>query len=198
MKEKNQREIVLDLLLLVEQKQEYSHIALQRALQKYQYMDKQARGFITKVFEGTIENRICIDYVIDRFSKTATADMRPLIRNLLRLSVFQMLYMDAVPVSAVCNEAVKLAKKRGMAGLGGFVNGVLRGIGRGRNQIAYPDPETDLLAYLSVVYSIPRWILEQWKENYGAGTARSIAEAVHRERPTTIRVNTGKCTVEQS
>lgn len=197
MSEINQRELVLDILLAVEQRKEYSHIALQQALQKYQYMDKQVRSFITKVCEGTIENRICIDYIINQFSKTKTEKMKPLIRNIIRLSVYQIKYMDAVPVSAICNEAVKLTKKRGLAGLSGFVNGVLRNIARNLNQVSYPDQEEQPLLYLSVIYSIPLWILEQWKESYAMDTIEAMAKAIHQESPTTIRVNTSKGTVEQ-
>lgn len=197
MGELNQREAALDILLAVDQKKEYSHIALQQTLQKYGYSGKQVRSFITRISEGTLENRICIDYIIDSFSKTKVSDMRPLIRNILRMSVYQLKYMDAVPASAICNEAVKLTAKRGMAGLKGFVNGVLRNIARNLEHIDYPDREREPLRYFSVVYSVPLWILEQWREAFDPDVIETMLRAMGQESPTTIRVNTSKITVEE-
>ena len=121
----NTREIILDMLIEICEKGAYSHIVLRQTLRKYQYLDKRDRAFITKITEGTIENRILIDYIIDKFSNVKVKKMKPLIRNLLRMSVYQLMYMDSVPVSATCNEAVKLAIKRSFGQLRGFVNGVL-------------------------------------------------------------------------
>ena len=67
--------------------------------------------------------------------------MKPLIRNLLRMSVYQLKWMDAVPDSAVVNEAVKIAQKRGFFNLKGFVNGVLRACARGLDSVTYPSAE---------------------------------------------------------
>ena len=80
-----------------------------------------------------------IDYIINQFSKVKVNKMKPVIRTILRSSVYQMKYMDSVPDSAICNEAVKLAGKRGFVNLKGFVNGVLRNIGRNLDKISYPD-----------------------------------------------------------
>ena len=99
------------------------HIALRDTLEKYEYLDKRDRAFISRVTEGTLENLIQIDYIIECFSKVPIYNMKPLIRNLLRMSVYQLKWMDAVPDSAVVNEAVKIAQKRGFFNLKGFVNG---------------------------------------------------------------------------
>ena len=130
-------------------------------------MEKQERSFIKRVCEGTIEQKIRIDYVIDRFSKTKVKKMKPLIRTLLRMAVYQILFMDAVPDSAVCNESVKLANKRGFGPLKGFVNGVLRSISRGKDVIEYPDKTKDPIGYLSVMYSMPEDIIKLWQLQYG-------------------------------
>ena len=80
-----------------------------------------------------------IDYILNQISKTKVKKMKPVIRNILRSSVYQLKYMDNVPVSAVCNEAVKLAGKRHFVNLKGFVNGVLRNIARNDCACEYPD-----------------------------------------------------------
>ena len=110
---------------------------------------------------------IHLDYIINQFSNVKVNKMKPVIRNILRMSVYQLKFMDRVPASAVCNEAVKLAVKKGFRGLKGFVNGVLRSIARNISQIAYPD-RTDPLTYLSVMYSMPEWIVEDWLCTYGS------------------------------
>ena len=134
----NTRELALEMLMEINEKGQYSHLVLNDVLEKYQYLTKQERAFLTRLTEGTIERQISIDYVIDLFSKTKVNKMKPLIRNLLRMSVYQLLFMDAIPDSAVCNEAVKLTKRRGFSALSGFVNGVLRTVARNREEITYP------------------------------------------------------------
>ncbi len=192
------RELALDILLEVLERGAPSHVVLNRALMKYQYLDKQDRAFITRVVEGTLEYRIQMDYVIDRCSHVKTAKMKPLIRTLLRMSVYQIFYMDRVPDSAVCNEAVKLAGKRRFAGLQGFVNGVLRSIirekgiyesrrdassdgVRGAGMDAWPDD--------SVRYSMPQWLIGLWTESYGAENTRNMMRAFLMESPFSVRCN---------
>ncbi len=108
--------------------------------------------------------------------------MKPVIRCILRSSVYQLKYMDSVPDSAVCNEAVKLAEKKGFRTLKGFVNGVLRNIARNLENITYPDD-------LSIRYSMPVWILEQWLKDYDETTVESMLKDFQMEKPTTIRCN---------
>ena len=127
----NEREIVLGILMEVTENGQYSHIVLRDVLSKYQYLTKQERAFITRVTEGTLEHLIEIDYILDQFSKVKVKKMKPVIRGVLRSAVYQMKYMDSVPDRAVCSEAVKLAARKGFAGLKGYVNGVLRSVARG-------------------------------------------------------------------
>lgn len=162
----NPRESALDVLIKVDKKEELSHIAISNVLEKYQFSEKRDRAFFTRLVEGTLERQITIDYVIDQFSKTKIRKCKPLIRALLRMGVYQILYMDQVPDSAACNEAVKLAKKRGFSRLSGFVNGVLRNISRKKETISYPKKDKDLVTYLSVTYSIPEWIINFFKKTY--------------------------------
>ena len=184
------RELVLGILMEVTRDGEYSHIALRNVLSKYQYLDKKERAFITRVTEGTLERMIELDYIINQFSKVKVNKMKPVIRNILRSAVYQLKYMDSIPNSAVCNEAVKLATKKGFSSLKGFVNGVLRNIERNLDTITYPDD-------LSIKYSMPEWILNQWKEVYDDKTIETMLEAFLEDKPTTIRCNTNVCTVEE-
>lgn len=191
----NERELALEILLEVE-KGEKSHLILRQVLEKYQYLDKQERAFLTRLTEGTIERQIELDYIIDQFSKVKTKKMKPVIRNVMRLSVYQMKYMDQVPDSAACNEGVKLAVKKGFGNLRGFVNGVLRNISRNLDTVAYPD-EKEAVAYFSVKYSMPEWIVKMWISDYGKEKTEAILESFYQEKPTTIRVNENQISKEE-
>ncbi len=190
------RELVLGILLEVTRDGEYSHIALRNVLNKYQYLDKKERAFITRVTEGTLEHMIELDYIINQFSKVKVNKMKPVIRNILRSAVYQLKYMDSVPNSAACNEAVKLATKKGFSTLKGFVNGVLRNIERNLETITYPE-ETNLIEYLHVKYSMPEWILEQWLSRYDRETVETMLADFQKEQPTTIRCNLNQMSKEQ-
>ena len=107
----NEREIALDILMEVNEKEQYIHVLLNDALRKYQYLEKNERAFISRLVKGTMERRLTLDYVINQVSSVRVNKMKPLIRNLMRMSVYQMMYMGQVPVSAVCNEAVKKIHK---------------------------------------------------------------------------------------
>ncbi len=184
----NTREIVLDCLLEILEKKQYSHYVIKQVLDKHGYLDKKERSFIKRVTEGCIERCIELDYILDSFSKVPAKKMKPLIRNLMRMSVYQIFYMDGTPDSAVCNEAVKLAGKRGFSSLKGFVNGVLRNVARNKETITYPSKEKDLMAYLSVTYSMPEWIAKLWMERFGIEKAEQILQGLLTERPVTVRI----------
>lgn len=194
----NERELVLEILLLVTRDGVHCHLASGQVLEKYQYLEKRSRAFISRLTQGTLQRMIELDYVIDQFSKTPVKKMKPVIRCILRSGVYQLLYMDGVPASAACNEAVRLAQKRGFSGLKGFVNGVMRAVSRAKDagEIAYPDERKEPEAYLSVCYSMPRWLVAQWVTDYDYATAKSICAAFFEERPTAIRVNTARISVE--
>ena len=177
------------MLLAIDRDGQYSHLVLRDVLDKYQYLSKQERAFLTRLTEGTVERMLTLDYVIDQFSKTKVKKMKPLIRELMRLSVYQIMYMDGVPDAAVCNEAVKLARKRGFSGLSGFVNGVLRSVARGWKDVTFQNE--------SVRYSVPEWIIDSWNADYGRDVTEKMLEAFMQPAKITVRTNTQKCTPEE-
>jgi len=182
----NEREVVLDMLLSLREGK-LSHTILKDTLDSYLYLDKSSRGFITRLYEGTIEKRLYLDYIIDGYSKTPVKKMKPIIMLLLEMTVYQLFFMDRVPDSAAINEAVKLAKKRGLTGLSGFVNGVLRNIARNKENIALPDKDKDLIQYLEIKYSTPRTVVEYLIKDYGSEEAEAILEAFEEKRPLVAR-----------
>lgn len=185
--ESDVRGTALEILLEIIQENEYSHIAIRNALNKMQYLPKQDRAFINRLVEGTLEYMIRIDYVLDQYSSVKVKKMKPVIRNILRCGVYQILFMDSVPDSAACNEAVKLAQKKGFYSLKGFVNGVLRTVAREKDHIVYPVREKNLSEYLSVWYSMPLWLVERWLGEYGPEITETMLKEFLADRPTTIR-----------
>lgn len=190
--QENAREIVLDMLLEAIEEEKFSHLILSQTLKKHQNMEKQERAFITHIFQGTVKRYLTLDYIINQFSSLPVRKMKPLIRNLLRMSVYQIFYMNQVPISAVCNEAVKIAKHRNFSGLSGFVNGVLRNIARNVDNIKYPDKATDSVKYLSVMYSFPEPLVQQMLQQYDFDIVERMLAASLKEKETTIRCNLNK------
>ncbi len=169
-----EREVALYAILDILNEKAYNNIVLRRTLAQNSHLSMVQRAFVTELVNGTLRNKINIDYIISLYSRTPVEKMKPVILNNLRISVYQIMYMDKVPDSAACNEAVELAKKRGFGTLAGFVNGVLRNIARNKNNIKYPDREKYPIDYISVKYSYPLWLIEYWLKELDIDTIEKI------------------------
>ncbi len=183
----NTREMVLDVLLALERGEGLSHVLIRSVLDKYDYLPVQDKAFFKRLAEGSIERQLELDYCLERFSSVPVRKMKPLIHCLMRLSVYQILYMDGVPDSAACNEAVKLAAKRGFQNLKGFVNGVLRALSRGKETLVYPDPVQEPKRYLSIRYSMPETLIDPWLAEYGFSGTEEILRGLQEIHPVSIR-----------
>ena len=193
----NEREWILDILIEVDKNQGFVNQLVKQTLDKNQFIDKQKRNFVKRVAQGTVERQIYLDYVIEQFSKVKVKKMKPLIRAAIRMGAYQLLCMDGVPSSAACNESVTLVKKRGMKGLSGFVNGVLRNIARNKDNISFPEEQKEPLQFLSIQYSMPQWIVTKWVALYGYEMTKTMLEAFLKEAPLSVRVNETKITKDE-
>ena len=173
---KTVREQVVDLLIEVEQEESYAQLSLKNALADLSHID---RALATEIFYGTLKYQIQLDYWINQFSKTPIRKMKPLIRQVLRISLYQMMYLDKIPTSAIINEAVKITKKRKFQGLSAFVNGILRNIDRSKDKLSYPDPKVNLETSMSVQYALPEWMIHLWLEQYSKEEVACICEALN-------------------
>lgn len=185
----NTREIVLDALLEVERNHVFFSQLIKDVLDKYNYLDSQDKRFIKRLAEGCIERRIELDYYLNRYSTVPVNKMKPLIRCLLRMGVYQIVYMDKIPDAAACDEAVKLAIKRKFVNLKGFVNGVLRKISRNKENLPLPN-DSDVLEFLSVKYSMPEWIVRLWIQDYGVEDTKVMLKALADIHPISVRFRT--------
>lgn len=185
----NTRAIVLEILLEMERGEAFGSNIIKQVLDKFDYLEAQDKAFIKRLAEGTLERKIELDYILNQFSKVPVHKMKPLIRCLMRMSVYQILYMDSVPDAAACNEAVRLAEKRKFHTLKGFVNGVLRNISRNKEQIIWPDSEKDWKKALSVKASMPEIILDIWEKDYGKTQTIRQTESLLQIKPVCVRMD---------
>ncbi len=183
----NIRNYALKILEEFENKKGYINELLDDYFFMYE-MSEQDKGFLNRLVYGVVENSYKLDYIINQFSKTHTDKMKLPIKIVLRLSVYQMLYMDSVPDRAVIDEAVKLIKKRKMHNLSGFINGVLRNISRNQASIEYPD-ESDALEYFEIMYSVPKWLSQMLLMQYDFSTIKEIFQDSLKSPKLTIRIN---------
>lgn len=185
----NPRELAFDSLLSILRDGEYSHIVIRRALDAHDEYDQKQKAFVKRLVEGCLEEKIRLEYVINQFSKLPVSKMKPVIRIILYMGTYQILFMNSVPDSAACNEAVKLAGKRKFQSLKGFVNGILRNISRNKDTIIYPKKEDDIVAFLSISYSMPKWLIEFWLKTYSEDIVESICITIQEEHPMSIRID---------
>lgn len=187
--ERNVRALALEVILQSLEEGKYCDKVLHGVLDANPELSKKDRALLTRLCEGTIERKIEMDHILNQFSKVKVKKMKPVIRCILRMAVYQFLYMDQIPNRAACDEAVKLVIKRHMQGLRGFVNGVLRNIDRHIGEISYPDTK-DFVKFASVKYSMPEWIIEYLLEEYSEEMILDILASYYQEQhSTSVRCN---------
>lgn len=189
------RELALNTIIDIIENKSYNNLILKK-LFKENEMSIKDRAFITEIVNGTLRNIIFIDYIIDKFSKTKTTKMKSIILNILRVSVYQIKFMDKVPVSAVCNEAVDIIKKGKYKGLSGFVNGVLRNIAREIDKINLTEIK-DPVDFLAIRYSYQKWTIIKLLEQMDYERLKKICEINSLPPDICICINTNKTTQEK-
>lgn len=181
------REEAFLILGTILKKGAYSGIEIRKRF-KHSNLKRNDKALVTEIVNGTLRHLIKIDWIIDSFIKIKLEKIEVNIRNILRSGVYQIIYLDRVPDSAVCNESVELAKKYGNHGAAKFVNGVLRNISRGKNDIDKPDT-VNKTEFLSIEFSHPEWLVDLWLRNYGYDFTLALLRANNETPPLTIRAN---------
>lgn len=185
----NPREIAAEAIMEIMEDGAYNNMALRRLLRQNGAMPPKDRAMVTEIVNGTLRNIYYIDHVINQFSKTKTEKMKPWILAVMRTAVYQMYFMK-IPDSAACNEGVKLIAERGLEPLKGFVNGVLRTVGREKEKITLPQRGT--AEFLHIQYSHPLWLIKMWLAYFGYEETENLCRGNNCSPDVTIRVNTLK------
>ncbi|ABX42850.1 16S rRNA (cytosine(967)-C(5))-methyltransferase RsmB [Lachnoclostridium phytofermentans] len=194
----NAREIVLTMCLKINEDKLPSHVVINETLKNYKDLSKQDRAFISRLCLGVLEQKLRLDYDLERFSKIKVKKMKPVIRNVLRIAAYQIEFMEQIPDSAACDEAVKLVKKRGLGGLSGFVNGILRNLSREFQKAnGFDISKLNEIERLSYQYSMPKELVEFWLKSFRREQVEEMLQAFLEPKDTSIRINESKITIDE-
>lgn len=191
----NAREVALKVINQVMNEGAYSNIALAKEINRGRLSD-QDRRFVTEIVYGTIKAGDTIDWIIGHYVSRPLEKIPPVIRNILRMGIYQLFFLSRVPPSAACNQAVELAKKYGHAGTVKFVNGVLRGAARAPEKVVYPEKAGDPVRYISLKYFHPVWMVKRWVDRFGVDAAEELCQFNNVTPLLSVRTNTLKTTRE--
>ena len=188
------REIAYKVLLDIEKNKNYSNMAINKHFKDVK-ISNQDRGLATEIIYGVIENKYYIDYMIDKLSKVKTNKMEIYVKTLLRMGIYQIMFLNSISDYAAVNETVNLAKKKNSK-VSGFINGILRNVIRQKEEIGKVKTKDDV-DYLAIKYSYDKWMIRNWMIQFGKEFTEELLEA-NNERPNIyLRTNTLKITRDE-
>lgn len=190
----NARRLAWAVLCDVHQKGAYASLSLDEHLRTARNLKPEDRRLVTQLVYGVLENQLQLDDALNRLMDHPTHE--PSQQDILRLGAYQILFLDRVPDSAAVNEAVKLTKAVGMEQAAGFINAVLRNLSRGKDTMEWPKQEEDLRTYLSVMGSMPLWLVDELIAAYGEEEAERVIFYREKEHPVVVRPNLTRTTDE--
>ncbi|HHW13780.1 MAG TPA: 16S rRNA (cytosine(967)-C(5))-methyltransferase RsmB [Firmicutes bacterium] len=188
--------MALDVLVTVEERAAYANLALGHALERA-VLSPAERGLATELVYGVCRRRLTLDWVLGQLTREPVERMQAWVRNLLRLSLYQLLYLSRIRPEAACDEAVEIAKRRGHRGIAGLVNAVLRAYLRRQAEVTWPDPERERVRWLAVRESHPAWLVERWVVRLGPDEAAALLAADNLPPPVSLRVNRRRTSREE-
>ncbi|WP_300462477.1 16S rRNA (cytosine(967)-C(5))-methyltransferase RsmB [Desulfobacula sp.] len=155
-------------------------------------LSKNDRGLCNALIFGVLRHREALDWILRAFSNTRfeRIDAAPL--YLLRIALFQILYMDRIPVFAAIHTSVDMAKKIAGKKIAGFINAVLRNASENFSTVPLPDPAKDAAKFISVRYSLPIWLSRKWCQAFGVEKTIALCRQINTIPPITLRTNTLK------
>lgn len=183
------RQAAVEILLQVLKNGAYTNIAINKYLRSHEITDLERR-LLTELVYGTIKALGTLDWYLTQCVSRPLAKIEAPILNVLRLGVYQILYMDKIPESAAVNEAVKLARLYSHEGSAKFVNGVLRGLLRKKTELQFPSEAEDEAGYLALKLLHPRWLVKKWLQQFGREATEKLCAFNNTPAPVCLRVNT--------
>ncbi|WP_456275543.1 16S rRNA (cytosine(967)-C(5))-methyltransferase RsmB [Bacillus sp. AK128] len=190
---KSVREVVIDLLVQIEKSQAYSNLLLNQAIKQHQVNPKDT-GLLTEIVYGTLQRKLTLDFFLEPYIKKQKK-LDDWVKILLRITVYQMHYLDRVPDRAAIYEAVEIAKKRGHKGIASMVNGVLRSIQR--NDFRSFDEIQNPVEKLAIEMSFPIWMVARWVKQYGLEETKKLCEETLLPPVPSARINSSLTTTQQ-
>lgn len=187
------REVALKCLIAVDEQDAYADVTLRHLFRRY-CLSELDRALATELAYGAIRRRNTLDWLASQFSHYNLTELPPAIRNILRLGIYQLYFLDNIPPWAAINEAVNLAKKFGHRGVSSLVNAVLRRAAANKTKISYEQIQDHPAEYISIVYSHPQWLVERWIKHYGQEQTIALARSNNEPPKLFLRVNVNKTT----
>lgn len=167
---------------------------IDKIFQKGLELSKKDMALFHALVYGVLRWRARLDLIIDHFSKTRINKINPNVLNILRLGLFQIIFMDRIPVSAAVNTSVELAKSSSAPWIKGFVNGLLRNASQNYENVSYPSPDKDPVSYIAAIKSFPQWLVKRWAGRFGIEETKELCDEINKIPLLTIRTNTLKTT----
>jgi 16S rRNA (cytosine967-C5)-methyltransferase len=189
---KSPRAICLDILNRIEQADVHPDRLLTDSFKRYRYFTSLDRAFLTELTYGVIRWKGKLDWVLRHFSKIPFEKIESGTLNILRLGLYQILFLSRTPSSAAVNESVELEKRIRGRGGAGFVNGVLRSTLRQKDEIRYPEISEDQALHISVVHSHPLWLVQRWVKEMGVEETLRTCKFNNQVSSLRLRTNTLK------
>lgn len=188
------REIAYKVLLDIEKNKNYSNMAINKHFKDVK-LSNQDRGLATEIIYGVIENKYYIDYMIDKLSKVKTNKMEIYVKTLLRMGIYQIMFLNSISDYAAVNETVNLAKKKNSK-VSGFINGILRNVIRQKETIGAIKVKDDI-DYLAIKYSYDKWMIRNWMIHFGREFTEELLESNSQRPSIYLRTNTLKITRDE-
>ena len=186
------RYLAVEILEKIEQEDAYSNLLLREVINN-QELSKEEANLLTELVYGVLQRRMLLDYQLEPFLKKQKK-LAHWVRQLLRLSLYQMEFLDRIPDHAIINEAANIARVKGHRGIVGLVNGVLRNIQRkGVRETTHVQP---LNKRLSIQYSLPQWLIDEFIKQHGEKEAEAFAKSFSERPKLSLRVNLRKISRE--
>ena len=187
------RNTAFAVLLDIEKSEAFSNLALNRRIAENQ---PQNQAFVRELVYGVLKYKLLLDYQLDRLVKTGVRKLKKQDLTLLRMGMYQLIFMDSVPEYAAVSETVQMAKKYAR-GRESFINAVLRSFIRSGRKLQLPDRAQDTVGYLSVAYSAAPWIVRLWMDAYGEQETEALLAASNQTPELCVRVNPLRTTAAQ-
>lgn len=181
------REMAVNLVYNIMENGAYANLSLENALRSSTFSQND-KNLVTELVNGSIRMIKHLDWVLNLFLRKSIHEQNPLMRNVLRIAAYQIMFMERIPDYAVVNSAVDITRKKVNKTMAGVCNAVLRNLIRNKDELTYPPVNS--LAYLSVYYSQPEWLVQLWLECYGVDVAENMLAYMNHKPLLTLRINT--------
>ncbi len=187
----------LEILNQLDNSDKTLDILLDHAHQKKKIAYKKDRALLQAIVFGVLRQKKQLDWIIAHYSNIPIVKINPIVLNILRIGLFQILYLNRIPVSASVNTSVDLTKMFAPVWTVKFVNAVLRNAASSFESVPFPDPEKDIVESVSVRKSFPKWLIQRWLQRFGTIETETLCDAINTIAPITVRTNSLRTTREK-